>query len=293
MSVSLFNLPSWIKSHLFIEKKFSQLADDELKDLQYRISKFQDVQPEVSVIIPAWNEANNIFRTLSSLASSNTKRKVELVVINNNSTDETQYVLDILGVRNYLQPLQGTPFARQLGLENAKGKYHLCADSDSFYPPDWIDCMIKPMEENENIVGVYGRYAFLPATGSGRFFLWFYELVTGILVKIRKKNREYLNVLGFNMGFITKIGLINGGFNVTDVRKFDNALGSEYFVDEAEDGRMAINLKKSGSLYLVKASKSRVFTSSRRLIAEGGLLKSFTNRFKIHTQRFSEYVNWK
>lgn len=293
MSVSLFNLPSWIKSHLFIEKKFSQLADDELKDLQWRISKFQDDQPEVSVIIPAWNEANNIFRTLSSLASSNTKRKVELVVINNNSTDETQYVLDILGVRNYLQPLQGTPFARQLGLEKAKGKYHLCADSDTFYPPDWIDCMIKPMEEDENIVGVYGRYAFLPTSGSGRLSLWFYERVTGVLVKIRKKNREYLNVLGFNMGFITKVGLINGGFNVTDVRKFDNALGSEYFVDEAEDGRMAINLKKSGSLHLVKAGKSRVFTSSRRLIAEGGILKSFTNRFKIHIQRFSEYVNWK
>ena len=293
MSIAIFNLPSWIKSHLFIEKKFSQLSDRDLKDLQHKISKFQDNQPEVSIVIPAWNEENNIFRALSSLASTNTKRKVELIVINNNSSDQTQKVLDILGVRNYLQPLQGIPFARQLGLEKSKGKYHLCADSDSFYPPDWIDSMIRPMEEDETIVGVYGRYAFLPSKGSGRLSLWFYERITGILVTIRKQNREYLNVLGFNMGFITKVGLINGGFRVTNVRKFDNALGSEYFVDEAEDGRMAINLKKSGKLHLVKANKSRVFTSSRRLVAEGGLLKSFINRFKIHTQRFSEYVNWK
>ncbi|MEO5909272.1 MAG: glycosyltransferase family A protein [Pelobium sp.] len=293
MSVSLLNLPSWIKKHRYINKNFEDLTVDEIADIKLRISKFQDQSPEVSVVIPAWNEQNNIYRALSSLASSNTKRKVELVVINNNSTDETQKVLETLGVRNYLQPTQGTPFARQLGLENAKGKYHLCADSDSFYPPDWIDCMVEPMEKSENIVGVYGRYAFLPPEGNGRMFLWFYERVTGVLVRIRKKNREYINVLGFNMGFVTQVGLNNGGFKVTEVRKFDNALGSEYFVDEAEDGRMAINLKKTGNLKLIKSNKARVFTSSRRLVAEGGLLISFTSRLKTHTQRLSEYVKGK
>jgi len=293
MAIALLYLPTWLKPHLFTDRNFADLTEKEIIDLKLRISKFQDVLPEVSVMIPAWNEQNNIYRALSSLSSSNTERKVEIVVINNNSTDGTQKVLESLGVRNYLQPIQGTPFARQLGLEKARGKYHLCADSDTFYPPDWIDSMVAPMEENTNIVGVYGRYAFLPPKSNGRPFLWFYERVTGILVRLRKKNREYINVLGFNMGFVTQVGLSNGGFEVTNVRKFDNALGSEYFVDEAEDGRMAINLKKSGRLKLVITNKARVFTSSRRLVAEGGILKSFTNRLKTHTQKISEYITGK
>jgi glycosyltransferase involved in cell wall biosynthesis len=293
MAVSLLYLPNWIKKHLFVDKNFKDLTEAEIQDIKSRIIKFQDNQPEISIMIPAWNEENNIYRALSSLASSNTKRRVEIVVINNNSTDETQKVLEILGVRNYLQPIQGTPFARQLGLENAKGKYHLCADSDTFYPPDWIDCMVKPMDENKDIVGVYGRYAFLPPYKNGRFLLWIYERLTGIIIRIRKKKREYINVLGFNMGFLTEVAIKNGGFKVTDVRKFDNALGSEYFVEEAEDGRMALNLMKSGKLKLVKSNQARVFTSSRRLVAEGGIITSFINRCKTHTQRISEYVNGK
>ncbi len=293
MSVALFNLPKWIKPHLYKKKGFADLSKSEVKDIRLRLSKFQEDIPEVSVVIPAWNEENNIYRTLSSLAASETKRKVEIVVINNNSSDKTQEVLVKLGIRNYFEPIQGISFARQLGLENAKGKYHLCADSDTFYPPNWIDLMIKPMEENKEIVGVYGRYAFLPPTKNGRFLLWFYERLTGIIVRIRKRKREYINVLGFDMGFLTNVGLSNGGFKVTEVRRFDNAAGSDYFVDESEDGRMAINLMKSGKLELITANRARVFTSSRRLIAEGGIFKSFKNRLKLHTQRFAEYLNGK
>ncbi|TZF84756.1 glycosyltransferase family 2 protein [Pedobacter sp. BS3] len=287
------HLPEWLQPHLFPGKKFADLTVAELSDLKERLSRFRDEQPEVSVVIPAWNEQDNIFRTLSSLAANTCRYRVEIVVINNNSTDGTQQVLDELGVRNYLQPIQGTPHARQMGLFKARGKYHLCADSDTFYPPKWIELMVKPMEKDPSITGVYGRYFFLPQPGEGRFLYFFYEKVTGLLIRLRKINREYINVLGFNMGFVTEVGRTTGGFEVTDVRKFDNALGSDYFVDEAEDGRMAINLKKKGRLKLVTNYKARVFTSSRRLKAEGGLVKSFINRFKLHTRRLSEYVNGK
>jgi glycosyltransferase involved in cell wall biosynthesis len=291
--MALFSIPGWIKPHLYTNKQFADLTEAELDDLKQRLEKFKSDQPDVSVMIPAWNEENNIYRALSSLAANITSLKVEIVVINNNSTDRTQQVLDRLGVRSYLQPIQGTPHARQLGLMKAKGKYHLCADSDSFYPPRWIELMTKPLQKNDKVVGVYGRYSFVPPPGSSRLLLFAYEKVTGLLIRIRKYNREYINVLGFNMGFITKAGRDHGGFEVTEVRKFDNALGSEYFVEEAEDGRMAVNLMKTGTLKLVTHPAARVFTSSRRLIAEGGILKSFTNRAKLHTNKMSEYVGGK
>ncbi|HKG06153.1 MAG TPA: glycosyltransferase family A protein [Pedobacter sp.] len=286
----VLSLPNWIKPHLYAGKKFKDLTDDELLNLQRNIARFKHDDPEVSVMIPAWNEENNIFRTLSSLSATSSKLKIEIVVINNNSTDGLQNVLDILGVKSMFQPQQGTSFARQMGLLQAKGKYHLCADSDTFYPPSWIDLMVEPMKTEAGCVGVYGRYYFIPGQGETRFFYSIYEKLTGVLVQLKKKKREHINVLGFNMGFITQVGIDNGGFEVTQTRMFDNARGSEYFVDEAEDGRMALNLKKTGWLKLVRAPKARVFTSSRRLAAEGGIVRSFINRFKLHTRRFKEYI---
>jgi glycosyltransferase involved in cell wall biosynthesis len=291
--MALFGLPDWIKPHLFTDKKFDDLTAAEIADLQTRIAGFKEEQPDISVVIPAWNEENNIFRTLSSISANKTNYKVEIVVINNNSKDRTQQVLDTLGVRSYLQPEQGTPHARQMGLEKARGKYHLCADSDTFYPPKWIDLMVKPMVQDEGITGVYGRYSFIPPEGQSRFGLIFYEFLTGILVQIRKRNREYLNTLGFNMGFVTEVGRTTGGFKVSQVRMFDNAAGSDYFVDEAEDGTMAVNLKKKGRLKLVLDGKARVYTSPRRLMYDGGIWAAFMNRFKSHGSGLGEYVTGK
>lgn len=291
--MGLFSMPEWIKPHLYDGKTYDTLSEKDINELRNRLSFFSSENPDVSIMIPAWNEENNIFRTLSSLASNITKYKVEIVVINNNSSDRTKKLLQEIGVRNFLQPLQGTPFARQLGLEIARGKYHLCADSDTYYPPKWIDLMVQPMIDDQNIVGVYGRYSFIPPPGKSRALLVPYEVVTGALIRLRKINREHINVLGFNMGFVTQIGKITGGFKVTEVRKFDNALGSDYFVDEAEDGRMALNLKKKGKLKLITNPQARVFTSSRRLQAEGGIFQSFLNRFKLHTGRLKEYISGK
>jgi len=166
-------LPKWIDPHLYKEKKFNDLSNIELSNLKNRIKVFSADDPDISVVIPAWNEEDNIFRAISSIAANKTKYKVEIIVINNNSTDGTQKVLEELSVRNYFQPTQGITFARQLGLDMARGRYHLCADCDTFYPLDWIDLMIKPMEEDKEIAGVYGRYSFIPPKGKNRFGLFF------------------------------------------------------------------------------------------------------------------------
>ena len=288
--MSLFGLPKWILPHLFKNKKFQDLTDAEIGNLRTAIGHFKAEHPDISVVIPAWNEENNIYRTLSSLSASHTKYKVEIVVINNNSTDGTQNVLDTLDVRNYLQTVQGTPFARQMGLELARGKYHLCADSDTFYPPDWIDLMVAPMVKDSGITGVYGNYAFIPPGDQGRFGLWLYEKFAGVMIQIRKKNREYLNVYGFNMGFVTEIGRTTGGFKVSGSRIYANIVGSDY-ENEAEDGRMALNLKTAGKLKMVRDSKATVFTSPRRLLDDGSISNAFLNRAKRQIKGMRDYLS--
>lgn len=277
--MSLFDLPAWTQPHLYRQKKFDDLTVAEIESLKSRIRQFRHEKPDVSVVIPVWNEQDNIFRTLSSLSSSITDHKVEIVVINNNSTDKTQQVLDELGVINYLQPKQGTPFARQMGLDKARGKYFLCADADTLYPPQWINLMVAPMASNTGVTGVYGRYSFIPPEGSNRFGLWFYELFTAIIIRVRQRKREYMNVYGFNMGLVTQIGKEVGGFEVRGDRKYAGVVGSDYN-NEAEDGRMALNLSARGKLSLVTNAKARVFSSSRRLMDDGSIWQAFVNRAK-------------
>lgn len=284
------SLPKWIKLHLYSNKKYTDLSIEELTDIKNRINRFKSDNPLVSVVIPAWNEADNIFRTLSSLASSTTKNEVEIVVINNNSTDNTQKLLEELGVRNYFEPKQGTSHARQCGLDNCKGKYHLCADSDTLYPPKWIDLMIKPMERNQKIMGVYGRYAFIPPVGVSRFSMWIYERIVGVLVRIRMRKREYLNVMGFTMGLVTEVGRTTGGFKVKNVRVYNNTKDSKYFTEESEDGTMALNLQKKGKLRLVSNPRAVVITSSRRIVFDGGIWEAFKQRFVVHGKRLIEYI---
>jgi glycosyltransferase involved in cell wall biosynthesis len=281
-------LPNWIQSHLFINKNYDQLSTIELSELRIKLRKFQSDKPDVSVVIPAYNEENNIYRALSSLASNLTTLNVEIIVINNNSTDRTQEVLDTLGVRSYFQPQQGIAFARQLGLAHAKGQYHLCADADSLYPPLWIEIMTRTMMKNKDLVCVYGRYSILPPANQGRLGLFLYESLTGILFRMRRKNKEFINALGFNMGFVTELGRQQKGFEVKEVRKFNNSMASKDYTETSEDGTMAMLLAEVGKLKMVTDKQARVFTSSRKLMDEGSIGQAFWSRIKKHTSRLPE-----
>ena len=157
--------------------------------------------PEVSVVIPAYNEEKSIFKTLSSLSQSTTKRSVEVIVVNNNSQDLTAAIAGSTGARCIKETIQGITAARNAGLAAARGKYILNADADTLYPPDWIEEMVKPMD-NDGVTCVYGRFSFIPTAGTPRVLYFFYEYIAGML---RWYNRtfkeEAVNVYGFNSGF--------------------------------------------------------------------------------------------
>lgn len=278
--MKFFTLPDWVKSHYFDNRRFEELSDVEINRLKNKLARFNDPDPEVTIAIPAWNEERDIFRTLSSFSESQTQYRTEIVVINNNSTDKTQSILDTLGVTSYQQPIPGTQYARQMGLEKARGKFMLCADSDTIYPPLWVDLMIAPLKKDPGISCVYGNHAFIPSSGNNRLGLSFYELFSEVAVFRRKRNREYINAYGFNMGFEIQKGLKGGGFKLNNnSRVYANANGADFF-NESEDGRMALNLMAFGRMHRVSSGKATVFTSSRRLMDEGSIAAAFTNRAK-------------
>ena len=138
-----FSNPAWIDRRLLQEKPLDEIPTPFFEEINSGLMALQSDRPLVSIVIPAMNEEVSILRTLHSLSRNKTRYPVEFIVVNNNSTDRTQEVLDRLHVKSFFQEKSGWGPARQMGQEQASGKYILMADADCFYPPLWIEKMTR------------------------------------------------------------------------------------------------------------------------------------------------------
>src|SRR5690348_8757541 len=95
--------------------------------------------PDVSIVIPAYNEENSILQTLRSICNNTTSYSVEIIVVDNNSIDRTAALVQACGITCESENKQGITFARNCGLLHARGKYIINADADTIYPKYWIE----------------------------------------------------------------------------------------------------------------------------------------------------------
>src|SRR4051812_39968147 len=105
--MNLFRNPGWINSHLLSYTKLDDIPDSYIEEIKSRLKNVISENPTVTVIIAAWNEEVNLISCLDSLSKNITDIPFDIIVINNNSTDRTQEVLDKLGIQSYFQPIQG------------------------------------------------------------------------------------------------------------------------------------------------------------------------------------------
>lgn len=274
------SIPDWVKNILQKPLDIMQYSTDEVTDLKQKLTKFSSEKPLVSVVIPAWNEELGILHTLHSLANSNTKYEVELLIIDNNSTDGTSNLLKSLGIKTLLETKQGVGHARTCGLHNAKGKYILTGDSDTLYPAGWITAMTEGMLNDEQVYCVHGSYSFLPSDSTPRWQYAFYEFLSSFIIKKKEKTQPFLNTLGFNCGFIRQKGIDINGYEIETQRIFRGAAGVAE-QNATEDGMMALRLQQAGGKNkAIESNDARVWTSDRRIQLDGGLKSALTLRIK-------------
>ena len=112
---------------------------------------------KISVIIPAYNRAETIKKCLDSLTSQ-TYRNIEIICINDGSTDNTLQVLKEYEekdarVKVFSHENSGAATSRNVGLENATGEYLMFCDSDDWYEPDMCEQMILTItKQNVDLV---------------------------------------------------------------------------------------------------------------------------------------------
>ncbi|WP_234733469.1 glycosyltransferase family 2 protein [Tellurirhabdus bombi] len=289
-------LPDWLTKHLFVYNPAS-IDPERLNTLRTRLSRFNVDNPEVSIVIPAYNEEANILHTLSSLADQQITARTELLIVNNNSSDRTQELLDLCGVRSIIERTPGVAHARQAGLMAARGKIIANADSDCLYPSGWVEAITAPLKDSA-IACTYGLYSFLPSEHSSRLALLFYEKAAHLVNGIRNRHRAYLNVYGFNFAFRRADALAVGGFALDSGR--EGSVAELIAAGEVpppsgrcEDGLMALALlnEGKGKTYRVTDLAARAWTSDRRLTADGSLGKAFVNRVRKSVGELGFYIS--
>ncbi|GHA56809.1 glycosyl transferase family A [Pontibacter akesuensis] len=265
-------VPSWLSQHSFHYDDYKTVSRERLEAIKKGLKRLSHPDPVVSIVLPAWNEEQGMLHTLSSLSMLQTRYPTELIVVNNNSTDRTQEILDLLEVRSVIEKEQGVAYARNTGLQISKGKYHLCGDSDTLYPPTWVDAIIPPLEK-EGVVCVYGLYSLVPPIDHSAYSFGIYSILSDIDVELRRGEREFINVRGVNFGFKAELGRKVKGFELdkNKIRKMDAKPGTANHVEDGEDGTMALRLLQEGKLQIVRSSGARVWTSPDRALADGGL----------------------
>ncbi len=113
---------------------------------------------KISIIIPTFNSAKVLVRCLESLSNQTINNKnYEVIVVDDGSNDNTKEVVAKYPVRYIYQHNRGPAAARNNGVMNAEGSIILFTDADCEPQPNWIEEMIKPMD-NPQIAGVKGAY---------------------------------------------------------------------------------------------------------------------------------------
>lgn len=127
------------------------MAEKENKSTIYQMNKYQY---NLSIIIPAYNAARFIERTITE--ASQIVPTPEIIVVDDGSQDGTYHVCK--GLQNklstlyvYTQKNAGVSAARNLGIKYAHGKWLFFCDSDDWVDVDGITRVLKIANEQKRI----------------------------------------------------------------------------------------------------------------------------------------------
>ena len=128
-----------------------------------------------SIIIPTFNGAARIGYCLEALAKQTEGTGIEILVVDDGSTDDTAKVAGRYpSVRVITQKNAGPAAARNRGAREAQGRVLLFTDDDCIPLPNWIDAMLDCFRDPE-IVGVKGVYRTRQKSLAARFVQIEYE----------------------------------------------------------------------------------------------------------------------
>ncbi len=138
----------------------------------------QEIVPDgvrsASIIVPTFNGASRITLCLDALVEQTKGRDVEILVVDDGSTDDATNVIGRYPVRLISQTNAGPASARNRGAMEARGAVVLFTDDDCVPLAGWLDAMLDPLQDAD-VVGAKGIYRTRQKSLVARFVQLEYE----------------------------------------------------------------------------------------------------------------------
>ena len=213
------------------------------------MTKLQGFQAtlDISVVVCTYNRADMLSDTLRSWTTvDRVNYRVELVVVDNNSTDRTRGIVQdyqkhlVKELRYVFEARQGLSFARNKGIEAAQGKIIAFVDDDIYFGGNWLKEMVSTFERHPEIDCVGGNSipvfeALRPDWLTDDFAMLYGSTLSG---DTEKRMIFPEHPFGVNMAFRREVFERVGGFNTRLGRIQKSLLSNEekemfYRIDRA------------------------------------------------------------
>jgi glycosyltransferase involved in cell wall biosynthesis len=190
----------------------------------------------ISVIIPTFNEEENIAQCLVSLSHQTMPRsEYEIIVVDGGSKDATCEIARKYADKVFVQTSKKVGGARNDGVMAAQGDIIATTDADCILPPHWIKKISADFSDN-TIVQVYGPVYPIEEGIRNQFSLF----MANMFSRIGYYSRTFYYTLGCNTAFRKEAFVKSGMYRC---------------IDAGDDLEIAMRLKDLGSIYFDEGLK--------------------------------------
>jgi glycosyltransferase involved in cell wall biosynthesis len=123
--------------------------------------------PSISVVVPVHNGGPFLEAAVESIERQDRRYDLEIIVVDDGSTDDTPDVIGRLGgrVRTMRQDQSGPSAARNTGISTATGELLAFLDADDRWPDDKLEYQVAALVDDPALDVVLGRISYLPLGG--------------------------------------------------------------------------------------------------------------------------------
>ncbi len=111
-------------------------------------------KPSISIVVPAYNEAEAIRHSLDRFVEMKFHEKYEIIYIDDGSTDKTFNIISeypVTCIRHFTN--KGYGAALKTGIRKAKGEKIIILDSDGQHDPKYLDTLIEMLGQYDMVIG--------------------------------------------------------------------------------------------------------------------------------------------
>ncbi len=199
---------------------------------------------KVSVIVPVYNEEKHIEACLRSLVNQKVE-PYEIIVIDNNCTDNTINIVKKYPVKIIKENKQGITHARNRGFDSARGDILARCDADSILPPSWT----------KKIIDNFKKYNIDALTGPASY----HDLRAVDGMQVVRRYLDFMKLVQNNKETLF-------GPNMAITKSVWEKVKSDTCIDDTkvhEDVDLAIHILKRGGI-IRRDNKLLVSISTRR-----------------------------